>query len=532
MYLDNTNVRLLIAAGFTALLGIFLLWRLLVINLNSDKFLKYDMSLPREVTVISSYGEIYDRNGRRLVNRSESYLAVIDPDNADRDELEEHITDREKYEACIDGDALFLCGVDTPELECAAVIPVAERYGSDCLCAHIIGYTSDGHGVCGLEMAYDSVLREPKSSVTLSYSSDARGDLLEGSGVGMKWVSSFKTGVCTSIDYSVQRAAEAAMKDVKKGAAVVMDITTGELCAVVSKPSFDPSHPENSLSSEDSPFINRAFSAYSVGSIFKLVTAGAALEYGISEEYAYDCTGSITIRQDEFGCHRFGGHGRMDMRTAMVESCNPYFISLGQELPAEFFHDFAARLGFGEGKYFAPGITSAKGNLPSINDLLVPEEKGNFSFGQGKLTATPLQITMLTAAIAGDGVCPSPVLINGVTDLSADRAVSSGNVNFIRVMDSSVAEKLKSFMISTMYKANSAAVPEFTTGGGKTSTAQTWTYDENGNEKLNCWFTGFFPADDPQYAVTVMIEEGISGNITCGPVFKEIADSVKMNRYG
>ena len=99
-------------------------------------------------------------------------------------------------------------------------------------------------------------------------------------------------------------------------------------------------------------------------------------------------------------------------------------------------------------------------------------------------------------------------------------------------MKGSTADKLKSYMIDTVYKENSMAVPEFTTAGGKTSTAQTWTYDEYGNEKLNCWFTGFFPADEPQYAVTVMIEEGISGNVTCGPVFKEIADSVRMGRYG
>ena len=98
-------------------------------------------------------------------------------------------------------------------------------------------------------------------------------------------------------------------------------------------------------------------------------------------------------------------------------------------------------------------------------------------------------------------------------------------------MKKSTADKLKDFMISTMYKENSMAIPEFTTGGGKTSTAQTWTYDEYGNEKLNCWFTGFFPADEPRYAVTVMIEEGISGNVTCGPVFRAIANAVQMNRY-
>ena len=193
--MQSLTKRLIAAAGLTGFSGIFLLWRLLVININSGDYLKYDMSAPREVTVVSSYGEIYDRNGKKLVNRSERYIAVIDPETAHRDELEAHVTDREKYESCIDGNALFLCGVDTPTLTSATVIPVSERYGSDCLCAHIIGYTSGDKGVCGLEMAYDELLRVPRSYVDLNYSVDARGDLLEGDGIDMKWVSSFKTGI-------------------------------------------------------------------------------------------------------------------------------------------------------------------------------------------------------------------------------------------------------------------------------------------------------------------------------------------------
>ena len=86
--MQSLTKRLIAAAGLTGFSGIFLLWRLLVININSGDYLKYDMSAPREVTVVSSYGEIYDRNGKKLVNRSERYIAVIDPETAHRDELE------------------------------------------------------------------------------------------------------------------------------------------------------------------------------------------------------------------------------------------------------------------------------------------------------------------------------------------------------------------------------------------------------------------------------------------------------------
>ena len=529
--MNTISGKIIFTAALTAGGGIILLVRLLIINLNSSYYKSFDMSAPREVTVISSYGDIYDRNGFPLVNTDESYTAVINPETADRTAIEPHITDRVKYDSCIDGTALFLCGVDCAELPSVTVIPTKNRYSDDQLCEHIIGYTGIDGGVCGLEKSYNELLRQPKSSVTLSYNVDARGNFLEGGGLGMQWKSGYTTGIAMAIDGEIQSACTAAMKDVEKGACVVMDISTGEICAIVSKPSFDPSHPENSLNSSDAPFINRAFSPYSVGSVFKLVTAGAALEYGISEEYACDCSGSVMIRTTEFGCHRFGGHGIVDMRTAMVESCNPYFICLGRDIPSVFLHDFAQRLGFGKAQLFTADITSASGILPDSKQLLIPEEKANFSFGQGMLTATPLQVTMMTAAIANGGQMPSPVLVHGSTDLTRDYAEAAAVPSFTRVMKKSTADKLRSFMISTMYKENSAAVPEFATGGGKTSTAQTWTYDESGNENLNCWFTGFFPADRPQYAVTVVIEEGISGNVTCGPVFAEIADSVKMRRY-
>ncbi|MCM1579262.1 MAG: penicillin-binding protein 2 [Ruminococcus sp.] len=530
--MNGTNGKLLTVAAAAGLTGIWLMWKIMVIGVNRDYYLSFDSSAPKKVNIVCSYGEIYDRNGIPLVNRQERYIAVINPETADKNALRGHIEDSEKYNSCINGTALFLCEVDCPEIESVSIIRVKERYpdGEETpIAPHIIGYTGEDGGVSGIEKAYNEILRQPRSSVTLSYSVDADGNMLEGDGLSMNWQSSYRTGVCISIDHEIQSAVQNAMKDVEKGAAVAVDIATGEICAVVSCPAFDPARPELSLDSEDSPFVNRAFSAYSVGSAFKLVTAGAALEYGISEKYSYDCGGSIKVRNSDFDCHRFGGHGRLTLREAMVESCNPYFISLASEVPAEFLHDFADSLGFGKSIRLCIGISSAAGVLPTARELKVPEEKANFAFGQGKISATPLQVTLLTAAVANKGLMPVPVLVNG--ELNGSETTAAAAPSFRRVMKSSTAEKLRSYMVSTLYKENSKAIPEFTTGGGKTSTAQTWTYNDRGEENMNCWFTGFFPADEPKYAVTVMIEEGVSGNVTCGPVFKEIADSIKMRRY-
>lgn len=523
MYNSERNLsrsRIVVVAAVTAVFIVYIFLKMFYITADGDYYTSMKLSAPRSVVVVRSYGDICDRNHVPLINRAQTYIAAINPETCSREEIEPHIVDTEKYKECIDGTALFLCEVDTASLKNTLVIPVKKRYSEESTAVHIIGYTDGNGGVCGIEKTFDAQLRQPKSTVTLIYSTDANGNMLEGDGIRTVYSSIASEDVVLSIDYKIQQAAERAMMNVERGAAVVVDITTGDIAAVVSKPSYSQSSPADSLDSEDSPFVNRAFSAYSVGSVFKLVIAGAALEYGISDEFSYKCTGSVTVRQNEFDCHRFGGHGELDMRSAMVESCNPYFITLGQNIPTDLLHDFAVRLGFGSASELCEGISSASGYLPTEKELKVPEEKANFSFGQGMLTATPLQVTLMTAAIANGGMMPEPRLI-----LSGEESI------YKRVMSEETAEKLKSFMISTLYKDNSAALPLNTTGGGKTSTAQTWNYDEYGSEILNCWFSGFFPAYDPQYAVTVVIEDGVSGNLTCGPVFREIANAVSVDNF-
>ena len=311
----------------------------------------------------------------------------------------------------------------------------------------------------------------------------------------------------------------------KKGAAVVMDIKSGDILACASFPEFDPQDLAASLENEDSPFINRAFSAYSVGSIFKLVTASAALESGISEDFSYTCEGSIDIDGQVFNCHKWGGHGEISMEEAMVSSCNPYFIALSETLSPKILYDTAKKLGFGEGFEFADGIYSQSGYLPSERELSVKAEKGNFSFGQGKLTATPLQICRLTCAIANNGIMPQARLINALRDENGiETAVNS--VKSDRVMSCLTSQKLKKYMNGVVNASNSLSRSELISCAGKTSTAQTGRYTADGKEIMNCWFTGYFPSDSPQYAITILVEGGTSGNISCGGIFKEVAENI------
>ena len=169
------------------------------------------------------------------------------------------------------------------------------------------------------------------------------------------------------------------------------------------------------MDNENAPFLNRALCAYSVGSVFKLVTAAAALESGFTSGYMYCCSGSTEIYGQRFRCHNMAGHGLLDMENAMVNSCNPYFINLSQILTADAFHQTAEQLGFGIPISLADGFSSSAGYLQSVQELHVEAEKANLAFGQGKLLATPLHIAAMTACIANDGVYHMPWLLRGET---------------------------------------------------------------------------------------------------------------------
>ena len=151
----------------------------------------------------------------------------------------------------------------------------------------------------------------------------------------------------------------------------------------------------------------------------------------------------------------------------------------------------------------------------------------NFCFGQGLLTATPLQVTQMTCAIANDGTMPIAHLIKGITRDGSTLLEETPSPMYAKALKRETAYFLQDMMIATINEnENSNAVPETVFAGGKTSTAQTGRYDENGSEYCHAWITGYFPVDSPKYAVTVLIEDGGYGNSTAAPVFKNIADKI------
>lgn len=481
------------------------------------------------VTAGISQGTIYDRNMKRMVNTGTKMAAVFVPTAGDNEEAAEYAVDRETFlSACEKGmPFVFDCKKGTPESDAMTVFEIPERYTDDMAACHVIGYLSENKGVTGIEYAYDSILRGDYGENTVTYQSDGFGRVLIGDGKTVVRSEADKGGAVTTIDLEIQRICEECGKDIKKGAIVAADVKTGDIVAMASFPAYNTEDIGAALSDEDSPLINRALYSYSVGSAFKLVTAAEALEEGY-DSFMHNCTGNIDIGGQVFNCHKLDGHGLQDMTQALTNSCNTYFIDLSRTLDAEKLRELANGIGFGKENYLCAGITGSGGVLPSVKELSVPAELANFSFGQGRLTATPLQITQLTCAAANGGKVPVLRLIKGIT-IDGETVLNEKSPQLSQVMSEETAEQLRKMMVMAVRTNKSSnARTKNTSVGAKTSTAQTGRFDENGEELCNAWITGFFPSRRPEYALTVLVEDGGYGNEAAAPIFRDIADSVAL----
>ena len=471
---------------------------------------------------------IYDRQMRKLVNNDVEYLAAIAPSPETVEEILPHLKDKnEFYEQLVYGSP-FVCEIDTKDIKSNDINVFKEhkRYSSDQSAVHVIGYVCDGTGVTGIESAYDDFLRSHTHTNRINYAINGLGRVLDGIKKEITIEEPMTAGVVLTIDKYIQSICELAGRTIEKGAIVVMDIQSGDILAMASFPDYDPNNIGAALSDKNSPLINRCLYSYSVGSIFKLVTALSAFEQGIDEDFSYKCKGWEEVEGQIFMCHDHSGHGNQDMTQAMSNSCNTYFIKLAQRLKITGMRDTAQKLGFGTAISLAAGINADGGYLQSEEELALPAERANFSFGQGKLSASPLQICRFTSAIANEGKLFLPRLVVGITEDGKEIKEQKGGL-YTQVFDRDTAFRLQDLMTAAVNgNPHSNARPSNTRAAGKTSTAQTGIFDENGEELCHGWITGYFPISQPKYAVTVLCEDGGYGNDCAAPVFKEIAERI------
>lgn len=407
---------------------------------------------------------------------------------------------------------------------------VPERYNDKILAIHTVGYLDSSltKGMTGIERAYDDVLAAASGSYKIKYQIDALGNALVGFSPEVADTTyKSKAGVVLTIDSDIQRIAEEAADEyLECGAVIVMETRTGKIRAIVSRPDFQPSNIANVLEDESSPLINRALYNYDVGSVFKLVTAAAALEAGISENTVFNCEGSLQIGDNVFTCNNSTAHGELNMCGAICHSCNLYFISLAQQIGADRLLATAESFGIGHSIELAENYKSFEGKLPSRETLNQEAALANFSFGQGNLMATPLHVASLVGTIASDGIYVKPRLVEKVIDMYGNTVSSPEITPEKMIINEKNAEYLQSFMRSAVLEGTaSAGSPENTTSAAKTGTAETGI-KKDGKKVLQAWYAGFFPYEDPKYVCIVLAENGSSGGKSAGPVFKKIADKI------
>jgi Cell division protein FtsI/penicillin-binding protein 2 len=485
-----------------------------------------------KLKVSSVRGTIYDCRLHPLVNKTKKLMAAVVPETKIFDALSGAVSEERSADLWkkLSNSEPFLIEVNK-NINCSGVktfeIPV--RYSSIVPAAHIIGYlSSENKGIAGIEKAYDDYLYCKEQDICVRYSVGASNKLLFG-GDSFTDDKSYllSKGVILNIDQRLQSLVEeVANKYISKGAVIITEVPDCEIRAAASFPGFTPLSVSKYLNDEDSPLINRVLMPYSFGSVFKLVTAAAALENGISENFWFDCTGSDEIDGNKFRCFAGKPHGPEDMEKALAYSCNGYFIEIAKKIGGSALLSMAKKFRFGENIELAPGIICYKGILPEEKSLAQSGILANFSFGQGKLTVTPLQVSGMINAIASGGIYSEPKLVYGFADEKM-KISQNENKKSEKIISKETAEKLKRYMSASIeYGTSGRGKPEKISAAAKTSTAQTGIKNKDGKDVIQAWFAGFFPLENPKYSIVVLVEDGIGGGESCGPVFKEITDRI------
>lgn len=478
-------------------------------------------------------GNIYDCRRNLLVNRESTNMAAVIPSAESQNSVLSVLDENERKDVSklFASETPFSLNLKDKSVKSVGVemFKVPIRYSNKPLCIHTIGYLDSlNDGVIGIEKAYNDFLKETGSHISVKYRVDALGRILEEDKTQIDDKSYLKTnGVVLTIDSRIQEIVEeVGNKYIDCGAIVVTEVPSCKIRAIASFPSFSINNMEDSLNDPRLPFLNRTMSAYNVGSIFKLVTAATALEKDIDGNEVYNCLGKIKVDDAEFHCFNSEGHNDVDMKNAIAFSCNSYFVNLSSKISPIDIWNMSKNLGFEKSIELAPGFFSEEGKIPSKKELANKKTMASFSFGQSSLMATPIQISGLINTIASKGIYSEPQLVEGLVNENLEYIEKKQVQEQKQVISEKSAEYLKEGMQAAVeYGTATKGKPQNIAAAAKTATAETGL-KENGKSIEQSWYAGFYPSDNPKYSVVILSENGKTGGESCGPAFKELADSI------
>ncbi len=583
--LDLRLARTILAVGAVMVCLLLRLWHLQVLEGRHFFTLSTSNSL-RVRPVEAPRGFVLDRNREILVENRPSFDVFVTPEDVHRNPATMRaiaevlgMDPQEVADKIAEGmdrpyqpfllrktiDDRTLAAVEERKLDLPGVtlqIRPMRAYPTEGIAANVLGYVSEVSqaqlarpefhdfrpgehlGQAGIERRFDAFLRGVDGGEQIEV--DARGravremsQLDPRSGLNL----------VLTLDRRLQLAAEEAMRD-KDGAVVVLNPSTGEILAMVSKPSYDPNLFAQGLTVEQwqdlihnpkHPLQNRALQAqYPPGSIFKLVTAMAGLESGaITPETRFYCGGSFSLGRYTFADWKKGGHGWLDLRGGITNSCNVYFYQVALKTGIDWMARVAREFGLGQ----APGLglgDEARGIVPSPawkkehqGDAWYPGNTVITGIGQGMVVTSPMQIALMVSAIANGGILYRPWILKRVESLGGE-VIEDYEPEIVRRVDirPETLAVVREGMLGVVDRGTGRrAHVEGVEIAGKTGTAQVVRKEEakrlknNKDVKDHGWFAGFAPFENPQIAVVVLVEHGGFGGQVAAPVAKAIFET-------
>jgi len=573
-------------AGIIFLIFIIILLRLWQLQiLNTEKYKKLaEQNRIRIIKIPAPRGIIYDRNGIPLVENIPSFAALISPEYSDkvdinllakilnipREEIEKKISKKSEsiyMPIRIKEDLTFkeIAMLEARRSELPGLIietEIKRHYPFGPATAHLLGYLGKITeeqiknnpqyqslpsyfmvGQTGLEKIFDDELRGIPGEKIIEVDALGRELRLIKESPPIKGEDIYLT-----IDALLQESAYKAFEN-HAGAFVAIKPDTGEILALLSFPSFDPNvfvegitgqHWNELINNPQNPLLNRAIQGlYAPGSTFKIITALAGLEEGVitPDKVLVNCTGGISFGQWTFGCWKKEGHGPVNLRRALVESCDVYFYELGRILGIKKIHKYATLLGLGSPTGFNSDEKSGlvpdeewKKNVKKTSWFL--GDTFNTAIGQGFLKVTPLQMARVMATVVNGGIKITPYIIRGTETKKESLNLNPENLEIIKDALSGVVNETNG--------TASAARSYMIKFGGKTGTVQVVSKklkEKVSKEKVSykniehhAWFIGFAPVENPEMAFSVIVEHGGSGGGVAAPVAKNILDGYILKK--
>ncbi|MBN8548420.1 MAG: penicillin-binding protein 2 [Deltaproteobacteria bacterium] len=591
----NIQWRVNIALGLCCISFFVIVLRLWYLQILRGEYFREQSENNRLSTVYvpAPRGIIYDRSGKPLVaNRPAFDIELVEEDSPKPKETIRRLAEilglppenltarpqqnkRRRFEPRlllhdVDRDTLAKVAAHRYELPGVVInVDPARQYLFGGFAAHVLGY-----------------IREiTKSQLESSqYSGYRSGDLVGQFGVESRWEkylqgkrgvqlvivnasgtrigeSSFEPeesghDVTLTIEYATQKAAEDALAG-KRGSIVAMDPRTGEVLALASSPGFDPNVFTGELTGEEWKELNsgkekrlnnRAMQGtYPPGSIFKTFMAVAGLTEGVvTKNERIFCPGYLHFGNRNYGCHKKSGHGSVDLKEALVQSCDVYFYTVGQRLGVDRIHEYATKFGFGMPTKLELA-EEAKGLIPSTewkrrafknpgDQKWYPGETLSVAIGQGAVTVTPLQATRALAALVNGGRLLRPYLVKAVGSKDGSfhddtfGPQEEGKVD----LDPEVLATVKAGLVGVVNDPRGTAhraqldKSANVVVAGKTGTAQVVSLNMgSGAEHHNdhAWFSAYAPADNPTIVVTALVENGGHGGVAAAPLVRQVMEA-------